>query len=206
MLKKVISTMLSLCLILCISVAAENIDAVSEATPETTQEAPQGIEQRQGGERVGMPQMGGMEGRIPPNMQKGERPSGNFTPPEGFKRPEGDFTPPQNSGNFTPPDRNFTPSENNNAGENSEMEMPQTENNTTDGNPQKPNGEQQFGGRMPGGMGGFSEDMQNFNGQPQKEAGAGFKGFVKTYSTPITSVILLVFAFVFVAFYRRKNY
>ena len=36
MLKKVISTMLSLCLILCISVAAENIDAVSEAAIDGT--------------------------------------------------------------------------------------------------------------------------------------------------------------------------
>ena len=46
----------------------------------------------------------------------------------------------------------------------------------------------------------------NFNGQTQEAEPMTFLGFVKTYSTPITSVILLAFAFVFVIFYRRKNY
>ena len=30
--------------------------------------------------------------------------------------------------------------------------------------------------------------------------------FVKSYSTPITSIVLLLLAFVFVIFYKRKNY
>lgn len=81
--------------------------------------------------------------------------------------------------------------------------------------PDMPNGEQsgqaqdgnrQFGGQMPGGMGGFPGNVQNFNGQTQEEQPKGFLGFVKTYSTPITSVILLALAFIFVIFYRRKNY
>ena len=46
----------------------------------------------------------------------------------------------------------------------------------------------------------------NFNGQTQEAEPMTFLDFVKTYSTPITSVILLAFAFVFVIFYRRKNY
>ena len=61
-------------------------------------------------------------------------------------------------------------------------------------------------GQMPGGMGEFPGNMQNFNGQTQEEEPMTFSGFVKTNSTPITSVILLAFAFVFVIFYRRKNY
>ncbi len=63
-----------------------------------------------------------------------------------------------------------------------------------------------FGEHMPGGMGGFPGNMQNFNGQAQEEVPMTFLGFVQTYSTPITSVILLALAFVFVIFYRRKNY
>ena len=81
--------------------------------------------------------------------------------------------------------------------------------------PNMPNGEesgqtqggnQQFSGQMPGGMGVFPGNMQNFNGQTQEEQPKGFLGFVKTYSTPITSVVLLGLAFIFVIFYRRKNY
>ena len=49
-------------------------------------------------------------------------------------------------------------------------------------------------------------NMQNFNGQAQEEVPMTFSGFVKTYSTPITSVVLLGLAFIFVIFYRRKNY
>lgn len=33
-----------------------------------------------------------------------------------------------------------------------------------------------------------------------------FTGFVKEYQTPIISIILLAAAFVFVKFYKRKNY
>ena len=49
-------------------------------------------------------------------------------------------------------------------------------------------------------------NMQNYNQQSQAEQHTGFLGFIKTYSTPITSVILLILAFFFVIFYRRKNY
>lgn len=49
-------------------------------------------------------------------------------------------------------------------------------------------------------------DMQDTNQDIHAEQETSFLGFVKTYSTPITSVILLFLAFIFVIFYRRKNY
>ena len=61
----------------------------------------------------------------------------------------------------------------------------------------------QFEGRM---QGGFHGNMQNNNQQTKEAEPMTFWGFVKTYSTPITSVILLALAFIFVIFYRRKNY
>lgn len=164
MLKKVITIILSMCLISVIG--AMTISAVNEAVPD----ASQGAGERPNGGHGGMPPMG-------------EPPSGDFGPPQGG------FVPPQNN------DEN-----------NSEITTPETEGNTSAENPQMPNGNPQLGGQMPGGMGGFPGNMQNFNGQTQEDAPKGFLGFVKTYSTPITSVILLGLAFVFVIFYRRKNY
>lgn len=65
------------------------------------------------------------------------------------------------------------------------------------------------GGGMPEGMqfpggNGFPgmENQTETEGSQQ----AGFTGFLKTYSTPITSVILLFLAFLFVVFYKRKHY
>ena len=135
-------------------------------------------------------------------MPNGKMPQGNFTPPEGF-------TPPQNAGEFTPP-------QNNTKANSTEISKPNTtdgasaENEKTQENSeeagQTKSENSRFGGQMPGGMGGFSGNMQNFNGQTQEEQPKGFLGFIKTYSTPITSVVLLGLAFIFVIFYRRKNY
>ena len=61
-------------------------------------------------------------------------------------------------------------------------------------------------GQMPEGMEESLGNMQNDNMNTQVEQPTDFLSFVKTYSTPITSVILLVLAFIFVIFYRRKNY
>ena len=60
--------------------------------------------------------------------------------------------------------------------------------------------------KMPEGMGSFPGNIQNPNQNTKTEQEIGFWGFVKAYSTPITSVILLALAFIFVIFYRRKNY
>jgi len=60
-------------------------------------------------------------------------------------------------------------------------------------------------GRKEPGMG-ATTDVQNNDQGIQTEQETDFFGFVKTYSTPVASVILLVLAFIFVIFYRRKNY
>ena len=59
--------------------------------------------------------------------------------------------------------------------------------------PEMPNGE------MPPGM---TDQEQN----AEEKAENIILTFVKTYSTPIISVVLLAFAFVFVIFYKRKSY
>lgn len=126
MLKKVIPIVISLCLILGVSVMAENeIPRNEENIPEVSKQIPQDTEERLNEGRGGMPPWG-------------EKPSGDFVPPEG--------------------------------------------------------------------MGGFRGNMQNNSERTTEAEPLTFWGFVKTYSTPITSVILLALAFIFVIFYRRKNY
>lgn len=147
---------------------------------------------------VGETQQGGGRGGMPP---MGEMPQGEFTPSEGF-------TPPQNAGEFAPPqseERGSAETTDPKTNKDLTEEGQQTQENGEDAN-QIQGGKQQFGDQMPGDMGGFSGNMQSFNGQTQENAPKGFLGFVKTYSTPITSVVLLGLAFIFVIFYRRKNY
>ena len=183
MLKKVIPIAIALCLIFGVSAMAENTSAVTDGSAAgASQQIPQGERGN-----MGMPPSGDMQGRTPPNMPNGEMPQGEFTPPEGF-------TPPQNAGEFTPP-----------ANENGTTENQQTQENGEESN-QTQGGNQQFGDQIPGGMGGFSGNMQSFNGQTQEAEPMTFGSFVKKYSTPIISIILLALAFVFVIFYRRKNY
>ena len=61
-----------------------------------------------------------------------------------------------------------------------------------------------FGGN--GGMNRFPGNMQGSNQNTQAETEAGFMSFVKTNFTPILSVILLFFAFIFVILYKRKKF
>ena len=178
MLKKVIATILSLCVIFSVSVMT--VTAASET------------------------QRGRGLGEMSPI---GQRPSGDFAPPEGFIPPEGEFAPPQNSGEFTPPQGEES--------SNTETTAPQTDTGATEENQQVPEnskesgqmqgGNSPFGGEMPEGMNGFPGNMQSGQNTAAEQP-TGFLGFVKTYSTPITSVVLLGLAFIFVIFYRRKNY
>ena len=206
MLKKVISIIIVLCVVISISVMAENENmAIENSAPEISEQNPQNPgEPPQGGRgNMGMPPSGDMQGRTQPTMPNGEM------PPEGMnrgQRPSGDFVPPENSGEFTPPQSEFPSPQNNVVNNNTEATTPQTAGDTFEENSPIPGGNQQFGGQMPGGMGGFFGNMQNFNEQNQEEQPKGFWGFAKTYSTPITSVVLLGLAFIFVIFYRRKNY
>lgn len=187
--KKVIPIVLMLCLLFSISVMAENENSISEETvPEVSEQIPQDVEERPQGGRgnMGVPPSGDRQGRTPPNMPGGD------IPPEGMNRGQ------KTSDNFTPPQSNDI--------NNNDEATTSQDGDTSAENSQMPNGNHQFGGQMPGGMWGFPGNMQNFNGQTHEEVPMTFLGFVKTYSTPITSVILLALAFVFVIFYRRKNY
>ena len=56
-----------------------------------------------------------------------------------------------------------------------------------------------FRGEMPPGM---TEQEQNTEEKTENK----ILTFVKTYTTPIISVVLLAFAFLFVIFYKRKSY
>ncbi|MBR2476645.1 MAG: hypothetical protein IKB50_00740 [Clostridia bacterium] len=75
-------------------------------------------------------------------------------------------------------------------------------------NPQTPpegnsQGGGQFGMQPPRGGAPWEQQQQQ---QPTETQPMTFYGFLTTYATPITSVVLLGLAFVFVIFYKRKNY
>ncbi len=57
-----------------------------------------------------------------------------------------------------------------------------------------------------GGMDGFGGMMPGQNGSVAESTPMTFMGFLKEYQTPIIAVILLALAFVFVVFYKKKNY
>ena len=61
---------------------------------------------------------------------------------------------------------------------------------------------------MQGGFrGGMTGNNQNeFINDNQGKASGGISDFLKEYSTPVTAIILLILAFIFVIFYKRKNY
>ena len=194
MLKKVIGLVILLCLTLNISVMAEN--TVQQTMPDVSQNMPRGGGERKSGGRSGMPPMGDRQGRgTPPSMPNGEMPSGDFVPP---------------SGDFVPPSGDFVPPENGTADNNTKAIPPQTDAGVSAENPQSADnmmGENPpFGSQMPEGMEDFFANMQNNNQNMQREQKTGFWGFVKTNSTPVTSVVLLALAYVFVLLYKRKNY
>ena len=83
-------------------------------------------------------------------------------------------------------------------------ETPRTPNeNNTPENWQRPNGNMEFGGRGPFGRGFNENEMQN----PTQEVGLKEEvNFFEEYFTPILSVVLLVLAFIFVIFYKKKSY
>ena len=183
MLKKVILAVLTLCL-LGISVMAENTESG---------EMPFGRQMQGNFDASKMPQ-----GFDPSQMPQGFDPSkmqqGGFDP---SKMPQGGFD------SSKMPQGNFGGRKNESV---SETQQSVTTNKETpqqsEEKPQTNKGQAQFGGGFQGGMGAFSGNMQT----SQTEQEMGFLGFVKTYFTPITSVILLALAFVFVLLYKRKRY
>lgn len=197
MLKKVIPVVISLCLICSIGgMAAPTSAGNSETIPEVAEQIPQGDRGN-----MGTLPSGGMQNRgTPPQMPNGEM------PPAGIsrgQRPAGEVTPPQNAEEVTPPQGDFAVPQNNDANAAAEATPSPIDGNAEAENSQMPSGDSPFGGRMPEG---FPGAMQNSSAQSTETQPTGFLGFVKTYSTPITSVVLLGLAFIFVVFYRRKNY
>lgn len=187
MLKKIIPIILALCLVFSISAMAEYEGAASDNNnSQPMQEMP-----IQNGERPQDGQQG-----TPPEMANGERLQGGN---RGGRMPQDEFAPSQNT-------------ETNN----NEVAIPQNENNQDvndipENNTQNPDDASEQNGQQnrhfPGDMqGGFPGSMQNNNQQNQEAEPMTFGSFMKTYSTPITSVILLALAFVFVIFYKKRNY
>ena len=179
MLKKVITIILSLCLMLSISVMAENT-VNNENIPAEASERP-------------------MRGDFDPSRM----PRGNFDPSQ---MPEGNFTPPQRRNDTEI--QSALQNADDVSGQNQEKgthtnELP---NQNMEKHPQTDEGQSQFGGEFPGGRGGFPGNMQNDAQNTQTVQETGVSGFVKTYSTPITSVVLLGLAYLFVVFYKRKHY
>lgn len=185
MLKKLIVAICLMCFAFSFSVFAENQNTVSEQT------SPQAALGNPNENMIAPPSEA--NGEMPSrNVNRGERPTENFNPSQNegrFGRARGDFVPPQ--GDFVPLQQN-------------DVNKTESTDTNQDKNFQMPGGNQQFGGQMPEGMGRNPFDMQNQNTETEQEK--GFWGFVKTNITPIISVILLALAFVFVIFYKRKNY
>ncbi len=79
---------------------------------------------------------------------------------------------------------------------------------TPDGAPEIDANHSQGGGMnaSTGDQGGMNNGESPQNTDAAGKAADGIVTFLKTYSTPITAVILLVFAFAFVIFYKRKQY
>ena len=219
MLKKILLLVLSVFLFFSNGVMAVNTSTAEDVTStEASQNMPNTAEKGQSGGGMGMKPSADMQKRgMPPSMPNGEMPTGEFAPPQGdFAPPQGEFTPPQ--GDFTPPQNmgQAAPSQSATAGNNTASPAAQTDAVITDENQQNTQSadntnqseqeNQQFGGQMPEGMNEFFGGMLNNTQNAETNQSAGFLGFVKTYSTPVVSVVLLIFAFIFVIFYKRKRY
>ena len=188
MIKKILPIILCLILVFGISVSATNTQGDTPAeNSQATEEIPNRQERPQGGGRGNM--------GMPPNMPSGEAPPElpeGMTPPE---MPNGEMPPQMNGQANSENQQTGQPSSGSNA-ENTTA----TEGNANPDRIQRGEGEMGgFRGEMPPGM---TEQEQ----KTEEKAENKILTFVKTYSTPIISVVLLAFAFVFVIFYKRKSY
>lgn len=200
--KKIIPIVLSLCLIFGVTSYAENEDAVNESeNPPIAREMPE-----QGEKPTDMrqaPQEGNTPERPQGENRGGQAPRGDFTPPrqnETSNTAEKPNMPQQSENN-----QNVTAPSENNAEKQKNTDAASGENDAQNALENAPgeNGENApFPGDMPDG---FPDDARNTQ-NAESEQTAGFIGFVKTYSTPITSVFLLIAAYVFVILYKRRNY
>ena len=189
MIKRIIPIILCLILVFSISVSATNTteDTIAENS-QATEEFPQRQGRPQGGGRGNMgtpPEM--PNGEMPPELPEG------MTPPE---MPNGEM-PPQMNGQANA--ENQQQSGQSSSGSNAENGTATEENANSDRIQRGEGNMGGFRGEMPPGM---TEQEQS----TEEKAENKILTFVKTYSTPIISVVLLAFAFVFVIFYKRKSY
>lgn len=89
----------------------------------------------------------------------------------------------------TPPQDNGVPAQN---GENFEIPENNDDNNRNNN---------EFPPQIPGNQNNTDENNSQNENTPNT-----FSDFMKSYSTPVTSVILLIFAFVFVIYYKKNQY
>ena len=136
---------------------------------------------------------GGRMGRGPGGMGGGR---GGMQPP-GMENPDRPQPPAMPSENTAESDQDTSAA----TGESGSMESPGVSGERE--NMQPP---EMTGGR---GKGGFSGDMNGEVadvGKNQQGADLSAVSFLKDYSTPVTSLVLLILAFVFVKFYKKKTY
>ena len=182
MLKKIVIITLSLCLVSgIITTASPSTD--TDISAEASQETPMSFGERPQGRPMG----------TPPQMPDEE----NFQSQNRSERmPQGEFTSSQDNEIKAPQENSASENDGN-----------QDLNNSPQDNSQNINEFPEQGRPFPGNMqGGMPGEMQGSNQQSQETEPMNFQSFVKTYSTPIASVILLALAYVFVIFYKRKRF
>ena len=189
MIKKVLPIILCLIFVFGISVSAANTqgDTPTENS-QTTEEMPNCQERPQGGGRGNM--------GMPPNMPSGE------APPE---LPEG-MTPPEMPNGEMPPQMNGQANAENQQQSGQSSSGSNAENGTASEENANPDRIQRGEGNMGGFRGEMPPGMTEQEQSTEEKAENKILTFVKTYSTPIISVVLLALAFVFVIFYKRKTY
>lgn len=183
MIKKILPVILCLCLVFGISAMAVNsTDSTGTDTPAVTEEMPM---PGGGGMRGGRGGRGGPQGESAESREMPAMPDGGM--------PRGERMAPDNGGN----------TENKNVQQTQPASEENVSGEATDTTNENTN-RMQRGGM--GGQGGMQGNTQSISETSEAQSQGGILGFVKTYSTPILSVILLILAFVFVAFYKRKSY
>lgn len=197
--KKIIPIILCLVLVFNINVLAED----SANTPADTQEMPMGREgRREGGGRPGMEVSGDEttampEGEMSAQGGRQEGDMGMEAPTQGKDEiHEGKMASMQDGEN----------AQFENVGQSQPTNSENTEDTAEDRNRMQ-RGDMGGMGDFMGGMNGkVQENLRDAEETTETHAENGTLGFIKTYSTPITAVILLIFAFIFVIFYKRKSY
>lgn len=176
MIKKIIPIILCLMLVFSVSVMATN------TSDNANSDAPAVSEEMP---MPGVERQGGGRGNMgtPPygNIPNGEMPE-DFIPPE---LPQGEFL------------QDMIPSKDNDGTKTEKSKEVTSENNGFNRGEKRPY-------NMPGGM--QNGTIQNEENKSEDSSVAKITEFLKTYQTPIISVIMLALAFIFVICYKKKQY